>query len=311
MQRSKVASSFVVMGLIGGCGYTASGPQKIATVNHSVLTQKDLTVAVRSTEIIDGVSLPTSSASRQAQLHQLIQQSLVRQWAANHHVISVTAAEHQATHFIQTKIAPILGGAGGLSRSLVKHGLSLKDFHHFVTDQMVLQAVFNRITQHTSPVKPGQGHAYYQAHRSVFVTPSEKLAREIVVSTKQSATAIETQLSKGANFAALARRYSKNTPSATMGGSLGWIKAGVATSLPSTVAKAIQGMAPGHYSIVPTHLGYAIIEVEIKKPGHPIPYSQVRPEIQAQLVQTAKMAAFQRWANQLVKGAHVKLYQNG
>lgn len=311
MGRSKAASSLVMVQLLVGCGSSLSGPAKVATVNNQVLTQHDLTVAVRSTEVIDGVSLSTNASATKAQIHQLIQQSLVKQWASRHHVLASATADREASHFISTKISPLVGGTAGLSRSLTAHHLTASDFHHFVSDQMILQAVFNRVTQHTAPLKSGQGYAFYQAHRSVFVTPNEKLAREIVVSTYKDATSIETQLMKGANFSALARRDSKNISTATTGGSMGWIKLGVPTSLPAAVIKTIQGLAPGHYSIVPTHLGYAIIEVETAKPGHPIPYSQVRPEIQAQLTQNARTAVFQRWANQLEKTAHIKLYQNG
>ncbi len=311
MGRSKAASSLAIVSLLGGCGYAASGPAKVATVNNKVLTERDLAVAVRSTEVVDRVSLSSNPSAKRMQIHQLIQQSLVKDWALSHHVISSAMAGREATHFISTKVSPPLGGPSGLSRSLKTHQLTAKEFQQFVSDQMVLQAAFSRVTQHTAPLKSGQGYAFYRAHRSQFVTPNEKLAREIVVSTHKDATSIETQLMKGANFSALARRDSKNTSTATMGGSLGWIKLGVATTLPASVAKAIQGLAPGHYSIVPTHLGYAIIEVETAKPGHSIPYSQVRPEIQAQLMQSAKTVTFQHWANQLEKSAHIKLYQNG
>lgn len=308
MQRSKAASSVAMALLISGCGYSATGPLKIATVNHHVLTQSDLTLAVRSAAVIDGSTKPSVP---QTAIHQLIQQSLVKQWAASHHVISTTVAGRLATQFIHTHITPRLGGPSGLARALQKQQLAAADFHRFVTDQMILQAVFARVTAHTKPVKSGQGYAFYRAHQSMFVTPGEKLAREIVVSSQKDAMAIETQLKKGANFSALARRDSKNTSTATTGGSLGWIKVGVASSLPSSVARAIAGLAPGHYSIVPTHLGYAILEVEAEKPGHLIPYSQVRPEIEAQLAQNVKASAFQAWANHLEKTAHVKLYRNG
>lgn len=308
MERSKAASSVAIVLLIGGCGYSATGPQKVATVNHHVITQSDLTVAVRSAAVVNGQATPSSPKTN---VHQLVQQSLVKQWAASHHVISAVTADREATHFIQTSITPRLGGSSGLARALKKHKVSAADFHRFMADQMILEAVFARIMAHTTPVKAGQGVAFYRAHRSTFVTPKEKLVREIVVASQKDALSIETQLKKGANFSALARRDSKNTATATTGGSLGWIKVGVANSLPSSVAHAVAGLAPGHYSIVPTRLGYAILEVETEKPGHLLSYSQVRPEIEAQLAQNAKTAAFQAWANHLEKTAHVKLYQNG
>ena len=308
MERSKAASSVAIALLLSGCGYSAKGPLKIATVNQHVLTQSDLTLAVRSSAVIDP---STRSSGPKANVHLLVQQWLVKDWATRHHVISTTVADHEATHFIDTNITPRLGGPSGLARALQKNKISSADFHRFVANQMILEAVFARVTAHVAPVKSGQGYAFYRAHQSMFVTPHEKLAREILVSSQKSAMSLETQLKKGANFSALARRDSKDTATATTGGSLGWIKVGVVSSLPAAVAHSIAGLAPGHYSIVPTRLGYAILEVETEKPGHLIPYSQVRPEIEAQLAHNLKTSAFQAWANRLEKTAHVKLYQNG
>ncbi len=304
---------FLFMGLVlAGCGTTASAPSPtLATVDQTAITEHDWHVAVGATNILEGVRLPTTKTAERAQLSELVQQTVVERWTLGHHVISFQTASQQAAEFLQHKVAPMLGGPTALSRALNAQQLTAEDFRRFVADQMVLQAAFNQVTAHNGTLAPSAAQTFYAANQGLFVSPASKLARQIVVSTKPQAISLEAQLKKGADFSSLARRDSKDSATAKLGGSMGWIKLGVSTNLPLPIISMINRLGTGQYGIVATHLGYSIIEVQAAKPGTAIPYSQVRPEIEAQLIQNAKSVAFQRWASGLERQAHVKLYQNG
>ena len=312
MFRSAVGNCGAVVAvvtLITGCGESASSP--IARVNGTTITQHDWMVAVSSTEILSGTSLSSNAKARQAQIGALVQQTAVEHWALSHKVISSTKASQEASNFLQHHVIPRLGNAQNLSRSLSQHHMIMRDFRHYLANQMILEAAFNRVTAGDGALPSGAGSAFYHANPALFVTPTAKLAREMIVNSRNQALAIETQLKKGADFGALARRYSKDQTSLKTGGSLGWVKLGVASSLPTTVTSAINHLAPGQYGIVVTRLGYSIIEVQAVKPGTTVPYSVVRPEIEVQLIQNQKAQAFQHWASGLMRQTHVQLYQNG
>ena len=295
--------------LFTGCGKASSTP--VARVNGTTITQHDWMVAVGSTEILSGTPLSTDAEARKAQVMALVQQTAVEHWALARKVISPSKATQEATNFLQHHVIPRLGSAQDLTRSLLQHQLTMGEFRQYLANQMILEAAFNRVTGGKGKVPPGAGSAFYHANPALFVTPTAKLAREILVNSRSQAFAIENQLKKGADFSALARRDSKDQASLKTGGSLGWVKLGVVSSLPTMVALAISRLDPGQYGIVATRLGYSIIEVQAVKPGTTVPYSIVRPEIEAQLVQNQKAQAFQHWASGLMRQTHVQLYQNG
>ena len=74
----------------------------------------------------------------------------------------------------------------------------------------------------TSDVKVSDAAAlkYYNANKATYVTPKTREVRHILVNSKSLADTIETKLKNGASFAALAKKYSKDTGSAAQGGKL-------------------------------------------------------------------------------------------
>ncbi|MCL4319008.1 MAG: peptidyl-prolyl cis-trans isomerase [Firmicutes bacterium] len=308
-RAGKWGAVVIVVTLFAGCGNASSSP--IARVNGITITHQDWMVSVGSTEILTGTPISTHAKARKAQIMALVQQTAVEHWALAHKVISSPKAAQQASDFLQHQVIPRLGNAQNLTRSLSQHHVTMSEFRRYLANQMILEAAFNRVTAGENTLPVGAGSAFYHANPALFVTPTAKLAREMIVNSRQQAVAIETQLKKGADFSALARRDSKDRASLKTGGSLGWVKLGVSSSLPARVTSAINHLAPGQYGIVATRLGYSIIEVQAVKPGTSVPYSDVRPEIEAQLVQKQKAQAFQHWAAGLMRQAHVQLYQNG
>ena len=98
-----------------------------------------------------------------------------------------------------------------------------------------------------------------------------------------SAETIESDLSKGADFAQLAAKYSTDTGSASKGGDLGWFGKGV---MDSTFETAAFNLQVGQISQpVHTQFGYHIIQVL----GH-----ELRP-LDASAFQQYKQTYFSSW----------------
>ncbi|MGN6285052.1 MAG: peptidylprolyl isomerase [Afipia sp.] len=102
-------------------------------------------------------------------------------------------------------------------------------------------------------------------------------ARHILVPTEEEAKKIEEQLKKGADFAELAKKESKD-PGASDGGDLGFFTKDQMVPEFSAAAFALE---PGKISApVKSQFGWHIIKVEEKRPRKPPEFAQVKAQIE-------------------------------
>ncbi|MCQ9154327.1 peptidylprolyl isomerase [Acidomonas methanolica] len=108
-------------------------------------------------------------------------------------------------------------------------------------------------------------------------------ARHILVATEAEAKDIISQLKKGADFAALAKKLSTDKGSGASGGDLGWFKKG--DMLPA-FSDAAFAMKPNTISQTPvkTQYGYHVIQVLGSRPAPVPPMAQVKDQIRQELV---------------------------
>ena len=110
-------------------------------------------------------------------------------------------------------------------------------------------------------------------------------ARHILVETEDEAKAIEAELKKGADFAELAKKKSKD-PGAADGGDLGFFTKDQMVPEFSTVAFALE---PGKISDpVKSQFGWHVIKVEEKRNRQAPDFAQVRPQIETYVTRKAQ-----------------------
>src|SRR5947209_570893 len=110
-------------------------------------------------------------------------------------------------------------------------------------------------------------------------------ARHILVETEDQAKKIEDELKKGADFAELAKKESKD-PGASDGGDLGFFTKDQMVPEFSTVAFALE---PGKISDpVKTQFGWHVIKVEEKRTRKAPDFEQVKPQIETYVVRKAQ-----------------------
>lgn len=94
-------------------------------------------------------------------------------------------------------------------------------------------------------------------------------ARHILLDTYEEAANIHARLEAGADFATLAREYSKDPNTRDSGGDLGFFPRGILTA--PEVEEAAFSLQPGQFSgIVPSVLGYHIVQVVERDPAREI-----------------------------------------
>jgi peptidyl-prolyl cis-trans isomerase C len=110
-------------------------------------------------------------------------------------------------------------------------------------------------------------------------------ARHILVETEEQAKKIEGELKKGADFAELAKKESKD-PGASDGGDLGFFTKDQMVPEFSAAAYALE---PGKISDpVKTQFGWHVIKVEEKRTRKAPDFEQVKPQIETYVVRKAQ-----------------------
>jgi peptidyl-prolyl cis-trans isomerase C len=111
----------------------------------------------------------------------------------------------------------------------------------------------------------------------------EYKARHILVDSEDQAKDIIAKLSKGGNFAALAKQYSKDPGSKNNGGDLGdWFPG---SSMVPEFSAALAGLKKGEYTKQPVHTqyGWHVIQLEDERTTTPPGFDQVREKLTEQL----------------------------
>ena len=171
----------------------------------------------------------------------------------------------------------------------------------------------------TSSVKVSNAAAlkYYNENKTAFITPKTREVRHILVNSKSLAERLYQQLKSGADFAKLAKKYSKDTGSAANGGKLCVAHGGQSGTCSQTVApfdKVAFALKTNEISQpVKSQFGWHIIQaLSAVKPSHKQKFSEVKSQIQQNLSQQQKNAAWQNWLAKVTKDFQGKVsYQTG
>jgi peptidyl-prolyl cis-trans isomerase D len=160
--------------------------------------------------------------------------------------------------------------------------------------------------------------AYYNQHRDQYRVPEQikvshiwikmplpgpdgKIDETGVADAQRRAEDVLKQLKGGAKFEDLAKKYSEDTGSANVGGSLGWIGK---SQMGADFEKAASSLPKGKTSdVVRTVDGFHIIRVDDKQDAHMKSLDEVKAEIEPVLKQQKTQEAAQKQAEDLAQQA--------
>lgn len=183
-------------------------------------------------------------------------------------------------------------------KQLKEQGLSDKQVRNDIRAQIVSEKIFEEVTGKVA-VTDKQVADYYNKNEAQYSQPQSREVRHILVKTKAKADDLYNQLKGGADFAALAKKFSEDTGSKANGGKL-------TISKGQTVApfdkKAFELKKNEISTPVKTEFGFHIIQplgdvTEAKV----TPLKEVKDSIRQQLAQTKKNEAMTKWVDELKK----------
>lgn len=146
-------------------------------------------------------------------------------------------------------------------------------------------------------------HARYTAEIASKPGEEEVHARHILVDHEETAKKIIAELNKGADFATLAKQYSKDPGAAAKGGDLGFFKK---SEMVPTFADAAFALQPGQITQTPVHtqFGWHVIQVLARRRAPQPTFEQERDELRQQIAEEYEQKAI---AQALAK-AHVERF---
>jgi peptidyl-prolyl cis-trans isomerase D len=162
-----------------------------------------------------------------------------------------------------------------------------------------LQAYYNQHRdQYRAPEQVKVSHIWF---KMPLPQPDGKIDDKGVAAAQARADDVLRQLKGGAKFEDLAKKYSEDTGSANVGGSLGWIGK---SQMGAEFEKAASGLPKGQISsVVKTLDGFHIIRVDDKQDAHMKTLDEVKGEIEPVLKQQKTQAMAQKQAEDLVQQA--------
>ncbi len=150
-------------------------------------------------------------------------------------------------------------------------------------DRFIVQKLLSSMKKEVAPVTEEDIKQYFEENKAQFQTRKQIKARYILLKDEAEAKKVLKKVkAPGADFAALAKKYSQDRGTKNRGGDLGYFSPGRMVRQFEDVAFSLE--KPGDISdIVKTPFGYHIIKLEDKKLAEPKSLEQVKGEIRRRL----------------------------
>jgi foldase protein PrsA len=203
-----------------------------------------------------------------------------------------------------------LGGAKNLKAQAKAQGLTIQDVREVVIRPNLLsEAIYKKVTK-DAKVTDKDVSDYYKKNVKLYQQPESRDVRHILVSDRALANKLYDRIKAGANFAALAKKYSKDPGSKAQGGKLTIVKGQTAAPFDQTAFLLDKGQVSRP---IKTQYGWHIIQaLSDVKPARTTPLKDVKAAIKQQLLQQKQRTAWTKWINDTKKEYAKKVhYQAG
>ncbi len=208
------------------------------------------------------------------------------------------------------------GDRAAFVRTLKSQGYTVTKFKEVEKDKIIVQAMRSTFVKDDFIISPTQIQNYYDKNKEGYSTPEQIKLRMIVLregggdglpgGEAAMAEEIRGKLIDGTSFDTLAQMYSEDEVTRDTGGDWGWIDK---KTLSEPLTNAAFALRAGEISDV-LNLGnsYYIMMVEARKNSSVKSISDVRDEIEQNLIQLEKGKRVQQWLDTLRENAYIKIF---
>lgn len=306
----------VVVGLVlAGCGGGSKSvpANAVAVVGSDTITKAQfntLLAGAKRTYKARKATFPQPGTTQYKSLQDQAMQYLVQEdeyeQKAKQLGISVTDTDVQ-NRLKQIKQQYFGGNQKKYETQLKSQGLTEAQIEQDLRAQILSEKLYNNVTSKVT-VSQAAIKSYYDGHKSTYSQAASRDVRHILVNNKKLADQLYQELKSGANFAKLAKKYSKDPGSASNGGKLTVSKGQTVPQFDKVAFSLKTGaLSPPVHSQYGWHIIQALSPI---RPAKQTPLKDVQDSIKQQLLQTKKQAAINAWAASVKKEFPVR-YQAG
>ncbi len=179
------------------------------------------------------------------------------------------------------RIKSKVGSEAAFNRELQQRNMTLEDYRDLLKMRMIVE----RLCTTDVKITDADAKKFFEEHKAQYSTPELVNYSLMVLKTKKEAEDVIAQLKKGADFAALTRQKSEDTPFKDAGGSVGWHP--LEQVQPPVLADALASMKKGEIS-KPLRVGnsYVVVRLDDRQAAKNPKFE----EIKAQVIRDAKTA---------------------
>jgi foldase protein PrsA len=229
-------------------------------------------------------------------LQQLVQETLIEQYAKNNN-ISVTDAQIAARENQIKANFP----SGSWDEMLKSRGLTEADVQAALREQLIMDAALSKEVK----ITPAQIQDYFNKNHATFDKPEQVQARHILVPSLALANQIEADLKAGQSFSDLAKKYSTDPGTKDKGGDLGFFRRG--QMVPAFDKYAFSAPIGQISPPIKSPFGYHIIQVEARQPGQKATVASASAQITDQLREQQEAPLTQPFLQGLVQKATINV----
>ena len=295
-----------------------------AIVNNDVVTisqvreligarERAMREAYRGPDLADKIK-----EMRLAALKDLVDRQLILQEFQKMQEKGANIPDYVVDDRVQTIIREEFGGdRAAFVRTLQAQGYTLTRFKEIEKEKIIVQAMRQAKVTDNFVVSPKQVQDFYDKNRAAYSLPEQVKLRMIVLregnkddigsggDKKQTAEEIRQKLVGGVEFERMAQMYSEDESTSDTGGDWGWVERNTLNEQLTITAFSLK--AGGISPVIRIGDSYYILYVEARKNASVKPLSEVREEIERNLMQQERMKVQQRWLDTLRQKAYIKI----
>ncbi len=220
------------------------------------------------------------------------------------------------TESVEERIRTRYGDRAKLIKSLQSQGISFEKFKQQMRDQFIVEALRSKNISSEVIISPHKIETYYLAHKDNYRIDDQIKLRMIVLnknaggdssSAHQLAGEIQSKIKNGAAFTELASVYSQGSQR-NQGGDWGWVERGV---LRKELADAAFSLKTGTVSdVIDTTEACYLMLVEDRRPSHIKALSEVRDEIEHNMLGEERARLAKQYIDRLKKKTFVRYFRD-
>ncbi|MGC1480632.1 MAG: peptidylprolyl isomerase [Chthoniobacterales bacterium] len=218
---------------------------------------------------------------------------------------------------VKTIIREEFGGdRAAFVRTLKSQGYTITKFKEIEMEKIIVQAMRQTFVKDDFVISPTQIQAYYDKNMEGYSTPEQIKLRMIVIregggdglpgGEQAMASEIRGKLIEGTDFGTLAQMYSEDPTTKETGGDWGWIDK---KTLSEPLTNAAFALRAGEISdVITVGNSFYVMMVEARKNADVRSITDVRDEIEQNLIQQEKGKRLQQWIDGLREQAYIKIF---